>query len=443
MSHVIIDRRKNDKGRSSINRQKFIGRVRNKLKDAIKKTIGQTNIQDLTKGKAKVKIPVGDLGEPKFHHDPNFGENDTVIPGNDRFIPGDKIQRRRAADGAGSQGSPDGEGEDEFTFHLTKEEFMDLFFENCALPDLIKKTLAPQQQEELKRAGYISEGPPSQLNVVRSMRRAKARRLALRAGKAKRLKQLEQERTILEREINNRKANSQDCSIEEQHLERILKEIETLKRKIKAVPFIDPLDLQFTNFTRVPQPVLKAAMICIMDVSGSMDERKKELAKTFFLLLYLFLERNYEHISIRYVRHHTVARECTEEEFYHATENGGTVVSSALELARDIIKENYPLNEWNIYVAQASDGDNYPDDNELSRDILTDGLLPIVQYFAYVQIQPDGDHDYLAQYNLENLWSVFEELSKGHKNLGISKVIDEQQVYPAFIKLFEKKKVPT
>ena len=104
-------------------------------------------------------------------------------------------------------------------------------------------------------------------------------------------------------------------------------------------------------------------MFCLMDVSGSMDEERKDIAKRFFILLYLFLTRNYERIEVVFIRHHTIAKEVDEDEFFHSRESGGTVVSSALKLMQEIIRERYPLTEWNIYAAQASDGDNWDDDS--------------------------------------------------------------------------------
>src|SRR3989338_6106597 len=129
-------------------------------------------------------------------------------------------------------------------------------------------------------------------------------------------------------------------------------------------------------------------MFCVMDVSGSMDEAKKEIAKRFFILLYLFLTKNYETIELVFIRHHTTAKEVNEKEFFYSRETGGTVVSSALELMRDIILYRYSSADWNIYGAQASDGDNWNNDSPRCADILMRDIMPYVQYFAYVEIMP-------------------------------------------------------
>lgn len=444
MSHIIIDRRKNDKGKSSVNRRKFVSRVRSTLKEAIKETIGDVNIKDLAQGKGKVKIPLRNLDQPWFHHDDSSGEHHIVRPGNERFRPGDKIKRPPKGSGKGRQGSPDGEDEDAFTFHLTREEFLDLLFDNCELPNLIKKSFAMIHEEELKRSGYISEGPPTQLNIVRSMRRAKARRFGLRASKKKELRELQNEEQQLKQEITDRRNQGLDISIEEQHLKQVQEKIEILQRKIKAVPFIDPMDLRYTNYTKVTLPAVQAVMFCIMDVSGSMGEREKQLAKTFFLLLYLFLMKNYKRVDIVYVRHHTTAKEVDEQEFYYSHESGGTVISSALELTCEIIQQRYPLSQWNIYMAQASDGDNYPEDNKNVKNILLQRILPIVQYFAYIQIDPDEEYHNFSislMNNEANLWSTYEDIAKIKPNMGVARVSGESQIYTALTKLFEKKRV--
>jgi uncharacterized sporulation protein YeaH/YhbH (DUF444 family) len=277
------------------------------------------------------------------------------------------------------------------------------------------------------------------------MRKAKARRVGLTTGKVKELRKLEDEQAALEREIESRRIFGIDASIEQTRLDEVLKQIEVLKRKIAAVPYVDPMDLRYTFYAKYPQPAVQAVMVCIMDTSGSMDETKKELAKTFFLLLYLFLEKNYEHIEICYVRHHTYATEVDEEAFYHAQDSGGTVVSSGLEKAYEIIKERYPLNQWNVYMAQASDGDNYPSDNQNVDSILRSKILPICQYFAYVQIDPEADPilwKSLQALGVEaNLWNIYEGLTKSNPNVGVAKVVSEKDIYPSFEKLFAKKKV--
>jgi uncharacterized sporulation protein YeaH/YhbH (DUF444 family) len=198
------------------------------------------------------------------------------------------------------------------------------------------------------------------------------------------------------------------------------------------VPFLDPIDLRYRNRVKVPVPSAKAVMFCLMDVSGSMDEARKDMSKRFFMLLYMFLTRHYEKIDLVFIRHHTQASEVTEEEFFHATETGGTVVSSALTLMLDIVRARYPSGEWNIYGAQASDGDNWHQDSGRCRELLADHLLPLVRYYAYVQVAEAE----------QNMWEEYSQLAESHKNFAMRKVSDAQDIYPVFRDLFKKERGP-
>ena len=202
-----------------------------------------------------------------------------------------------------------------------------------------------------------------------------------------------------------------------------------LRQRLKRVPFLDPFDLRFRNRVREPLPTSKAVMFCLMDVSGSMDEARKDLAKRFFILLYLFLSRHYKQTDVIFIRHHTQAAEVTEDEFFHATESGGTVVSSALTLMHEIIRERYMGSEWNIYGAQASDGDNWQQDSSKCRELLDGKLLPLVRYFAYVQV---ADED-------QNLWEEYTRVRDANTHFAMQKIVTPAQIFPVFRDLFKKK----
>jgi uncharacterized protein len=179
---------------------------------------------------------------------------------------------------------------------------------------------------------------------------------------------------------------------------------------------------------REPLPTSKAVMFCLMDVSGSMDESRKDLAKRFFILLYLFLSRHYEKTEVVFIRHHTQAAEVTEDEFFHATESGGTVVSSALTLMNDIIRARYMGSEWNIYGAQASDGDNWQQDSSKCRELLDNKILPLVRYYAYVQV---ADED-------QNLWEEYTRVRDANVHFAMQKIVTPSQIFPVFRDLFKK-----
>ena len=171
-------------------------------------------------------------------------------------------------------------------------------------------------------------------------------------------------------------------------------------------------------------------MFCIMDVSGSMDEAKKDIAKRFFILLYLFLTKNYDKIELVFIRHHTSAKEVTEEDFFYSRETGGTVVSSALELLHSIIETRFPPSAWNIYVAQASDGDNWNADSPYCQQLLQEKIMPLLQYFAYVEIMPRHH---------QSLWEVYQQLQENYVNFAMQNIDQLNDIYPVFRELFKKK----
>ncbi|HQV14950.1 MAG TPA: YeaH/YhbH family protein, partial [Denitromonas sp.] len=199
--------------------------------------------------------------------------------------------------------------------------------------------------------------------------------------------------------------------------------------RIEAIPFIDRFDLRYNNRIRIPKPITQAVMFCVMDVSGSMDEQKKATGKRFFMLLYLFLRRNYEHIDVVFIRHHTIAKEVDEDEFFHSRESGGTVVSSALRLMTDIVRDRYPPGAWNVYGAQASDGDNWDNDSPICHDILDQELLALCRYFAYIEITTGEP---------QNLWRQYEGLTGHHPNFALQRIESLEDIYPVFRELFKK-----
>jgi uncharacterized sporulation protein YeaH/YhbH (DUF444 family) len=419
MTVRIVDRRQDSKNKSSINRSRFIQRFKGQIRKAVADAIAKRGIRDLDSGE-KIGIPGKDISEPHFRHGPG-GKRDIVHPGNDRFNTGDSVDRPLDASGQGQGGaSQDGEGMDEFVFTLTRDEFLDIFFDELALPNLVKRQLARIDEYKRVRAGYTQSGVPTNINLVRTMRGAAGRRIAVGAPFAARLRELREELERLRR----------DCPGDPEII-RLEREIAALVARREAIPFIDPFDLRYSNRIRIAQPTTQAVMFCVMDVSGSMDEQKKQIAKRFFMLLYLFLNRNYEHIEVVFIRHHTIAEEVDEDNFFHSRETGGTIVSSALKLMQEIVTARYASNAWNIYCAQASDGDNWNDDSPLCRELLSESILPLVQYFAYIEI---------ADSEPQNLWREYEELQAGHPGLfAMRRIAGVADIYPVFRELFRKR----
>ena len=272
----------------------------------------------------------------------------------------------------------------------------------------------------MSRSGYTNEGNPAQLNLEQSMINSMGRKIALKTPKLRKIRELE---AILETEED-----------EDKRLE-LEEEIRKLRIRANSVAFVDPVDLRYNNFSKKPRPTSQAVVFFVMDVSASMTEFHKELAKRYFMLLNLFISRKYKRVECVFIRHHITARECSEEEFFNLRENGGTTVSSAFELAKDILKDRYSPNEWNIYFAQASDGDNWSEDNEKLKNILSKDILPITQYFSYIQV---GEMRKGSYYASGNLIDEYKKLESTHKNL-ISKYIENRSdIYPVFREIFKK-----
>ena len=417
----IIDRRFDSKNKSAVNRQRFMRRFKGQIREAVADAIAGRSIKDLDNGES-VSIPSKDLSEPQFHHGKG-GIWETVFTGNDQFSSGDQINRPQGGGGGGSgkgKASKDGEGEDDFVFNLSREEFLDVFFDDLALPNLVKTQLARIQEYKNQRAGFTNDGTPANINVVRSLRGALGRRLALASPYQGRLRELQKQIAEL---LETRPEDDPEII-------RLKDEIGILRAKIEAIPFIDSFDLRYNNRIKIPKPTTQAVMFCIMDVSGSMDEGKKATAKRFFMLLYLFLTRTYEHIEVVFIRHHTVAKEVNEEDFFHSRESGGTVVSSAIELMKEILHQRYLNGAWNVYGAQASDGDNWENDSPHCRELLSTAILPFLQYFAYIEITPGGP---------QNLWREYEKLVGAHANFAMQHIEGLPDIYPVFRELFKKK----
>jgi uncharacterized sporulation protein YeaH/YhbH (DUF444 family) len=417
----FIDRRAASKNKSTVNRQRFLHRFKSQLKKVVADSINKRSITDIERGE-KVTIPAKDTDEPRLRYGKG-GHWEIVHAGNKTFVAGDHIKRADSAGvGQGSQASNTGTGWDEFDFELSREEFLELFFDDLALPNLIKTQIATLPTFKSTRAGFSIHGTPANLSIIRSLRQAQARRIAFSGSAKEKLKRAEEKLAQLL------------LSYKEEHPEVVtLKaEITMLKNHLRKIPFIDPADLRFRYHIKQALPTTQAVMFCLMDVSGSMDEAKKDIAKRFFILLYLFLTRNYEKIELVFIRHHTVAKAVDEQEFFFSRETGGTVVSSALELMRDIVQARYPASDWNVYAAQASDGDNWSADSPYCQELLLKHLVPLAQYFAYVEIMP--------RYH-QSLWEAYVPVKEQFSNFAMQTINEMSDIYPVFRELFKRKPV--
>lgn len=432
MAFLIIDRRLNGKNKSAVNRQRFLRRYRKHIKKAVADAVNSRSITDTDRGE-QISIPKKDVSEPVFRHG-RGGAQKRVLPGNREFVTGDRIKRPEGgAGGGGGQASNQGEGMDEFVFELTRDEYLDFMFEDLELPNLVKKQLRDSESYKLIKGGYTREGIPARLNVVQSLRSAQGRRIALSGAIKRRIKVLEAEVDALERQQGE--AGKAGDSEESRDLAALLadlnEKLHRQRRRLNQVPFLDELDLRYNHMIEEPVPSSCAVMFCVLDVSGSMTREIKDMAKRFFILLHLFLERNYRKVEVVFIRHHTVASEVDEEEFFYSRETGGTVVSSALKLMNEVIDARYPPGDWNIYAAQASDGDNWSDDSPLCRDLLVNSLLAKLQYFTYVEVTAETH---------QALWEAYAEIPEIFPdNFAMQEIHSFEEIYPVFHDLFKRK----
>lgn len=419
MAIHIIDRRLNPGGKSLENRQRFLRRAKSLVQGAVKKTSQERDIKDVLEG-GEVSIPLDGMHEPRFRRD--GGIRDMVLPGNKKFIEGDYLPRSGGQGGAKDSGPGEGDGEDAFRFVLSRDEFVDLFLDDLELPDLAKRRIAETESEGIQRAGYTTSGSPANISISRTVRLALMRRVALRRPRKAVVEQLE--------------AELAECDDEARRAELIAR-LDQLKAKAKRIPFIDPIDIRYRRFETVPKPVAQAVMFCLMDVSGSMSEHMKDLAKRFYMLLYVFLKRRYRHVEIIFIRHTDRAEEVDEQTFFYGPATGGTLVSSALQAMHEIVRERFNPSDWNIYAAQASDGDNSYSDGELAGMLLTEKILPVCQFFAYLEVgEPGGSAFDLSD---SALWSLYERLRSGGAPLSMRKVSERSEIFPVFHDLFQRR----
>lgn len=414
----ILDRRLNPNNKSLDNRQRFLRRAKAWVRGAVKKSSEGRDIKDVLDG-GEVSIPLDGLREPRFRRE--GGVRDLVLPGNKKFIEGDVLPRPNGGGGGRPNEPGEGDSEDAFRFALSGEEFVDLFLDDLELPDLAKRKLAETETAGLRRAGYANSGSPSNIAIAKTMRLATARRTALHRPRTDEIARLE--------------AALADC--EETERERLSADLEALKSKARRIPFIDPIDIRYRRFESAPRPVAQAVMFCLMDVSGSMTENMKDLAKRFYMLLYVFLKRRYRYVEVVFIRHTDRAEEVDEQTFFHDPTSGGTLVSSALQAMHEIVQTRYRPADWNIYAAQASDGDNSWSDGELTGRLLTELILPVTQFFAYVEVGESGAG--MSEGSPSTLWALYQRLQSQGTPLSMRKVRDRSEIFPVFRELFSRR----
>ena len=372
----------------SLQRKGIIDQERHKerIKDAIKKNLGSIVSNEsiiLSNGRKTVKVPMRALDEYKFRFD--YRKRKHVGQGDGNTNVGDVIARENQQ-GQGPGEACNSPGQDYYEADVNIDEIAALIFEDLHLPYLEERAKQSVQSKttkftEIRRVGALSN--------------------------------LDKRRTMLE------------------NIRRQARE----QKEAKLGPFKKE-DLRFKSWEEELKYESNAVVISMMDVSGSMGEFKKYIARSFFFWMVRFLRTKYDNVKIVFISHHTEAKEVTEEQFFTQGESGGTVVSSAYKLALEIIEARFHPRDWNIYPFHFSDGDNYYSDNE-DAVRLADKLIETCNLFGYGEIGEEG----MASYRRSSgaLLSIFNDrLKKQERFIGV-RIDDKEDVYPALKEFFGKR----
>lgn len=442
-SYIFVDRRKTGRGKSLPNRQLLLRRIKDAIRAAKPKDIDSGGVKNMggaagAKQNANaVKVTKTSLHEPSFHYAKSTGDHNVVLIGNDEWERGDDFPLSGEDEGQPG-GGPGEDSEDDFIVSVSRDEFLDVFFEDCELPDLQDSTEKVLPEYQPKHAGFQKHGNPGQLSVKRSFKNAFGRRKVLTSGDRKKLEELEIQRAELVLQIEKAQIDGEDTFTLTCELEIIDAQIEYLKAKIAGVPFFEDLDMRYTKKEKVLVKAAEAVFCMIMDISGSMDEDKKRMARKFFSLQYAFIKRKYPQTDLIFIAHTDKPEEMTEEEFFTTRKSGGTIVSPAYTMAHAIINSRYDAHDTNIYLSQASDGDNWDHDNAaIIPELEESGLLAKLRHMSYAQV----GQSFAAGYGSTTLWTVLESISNTTKKVAMVKIDDDSEVFDAFHKIYKKKTV--
>lgn len=437
MSFNIVDKRKVTRDRSVENRQRFLRRIKSTIKEQLPDLINGRSLKDMDAKGGNIIVKRKSIKEPFITHD-HGGNIDYVLTGNKEHVAGDYIAKppRNKSSGGGPKATNSGQSTDDFIVELTREEFLKEFFDDLALPDLAKTELSKVYEERRENAGYQPSGSPTKLALIRSVKNSYARKHALAASMNGSIEEINEQ---IKLETDPNKID---------YLKELIAELEL--RKL-TIPMFDDMDMRYRQTVIHRDPSIHATMILLMDISGSMGQKEKTIARKFFWLLYRFLLANYEKVDLRFVAHTIVANELDEDTFFSTRETGGTIVSSGLDEVVNIIKgqgkdwqgeaRQSMIGKTNIYVAQVSDGDNYDGDNGTCTEILEDDILPNVQYYSYVQVDSYRSSDAsISSLLTENgLWRSYQSVGLRNKKLQARRVVEESDIFPVFHELFAKK----
>jgi len=444
-SFIFVDRRKTGRGKSLPNREKLLRRVKESIRAAKPEDIDAGGVKGGAQSASKqlanpVKIARDALAEPTFRYASHSGEYEVVLPGNDKWLKGDEFPMDGEGEGGGGGSGPGEDGEDDFVVNISRSEFFDVFFEDCALPDLEQTTEKELPEAVNKPAGFQKEGTPGQLSVIRSYRNSLGRRRALNGETYAEIERLE-----AEVEAYNNGTHEQCAYLDLTEIGSIIYDLQVKIAELKATidaksgAAFEKVDLRYRKTEKVMVKSADAVLIMAMDVSGSMDEERKRLGRKYFAMQYAFIKRKYPNTDLVFIWHTDHAEECDEETFFTTRMNGGTVISEAIVLAHQIIKERYDATQTNIYFSYAGDGDNFSYDNSKVIDAFENGFLGKLRHAVYIQVGEEMGSSWAGQSGQALFWNTMQSIANSTKKMHVVKVHNEGEVFTAFKKVYAKK----
>ncbi len=344
--------------------------VRGKIKQNLKKYVQQGEMLG-KKGKEFISIPVPFIDVPHF----KYGSRESGGVGQGEGEPGQSIGQGPPQPGDGNGKAGEGEGQHVLEVDVSLEELAQILGEELQLPNIERKGSDKVVTTRVKYTGINTQGPQSLRHFKRSFKQALKRQISTGTYDAER-------------------------------------------------PIIIPIkeDIRYRTYKLENLPETNAVIIYMMDVSGSMGDEQKEIVRIESFWLDTWLRHQYKGLETRYVIHDAVAREVDRDTFFHTRESGGTMISSAYKLCRDIIKADYPSSSWNIYPFHFSDGDNWSaDDTRLCVDVLKNEIIPAVNQFAYGQVEsPYGSGQFIKD---------LREHLGGNERMALSEIADKDGIY--------------
>ena len=373
--------------RSASDRRRHKEKIERAIKEGIHDIVAEESIIGQS-GKKKIRIPVRGIKEYRFVYGKNEGSKGVGSAQGKKIRKGQIIKKGKK--GQQGQGKPDKPGnkpgEEFYEVELTLDELAKYLFDDLNLPDLEKKSSANVMTERIKRKGYRQKGIRARLSKKETLKnKIRRKNRAISAGTF----------------------NPDDDD--------------------ERFPFHED-DLKYKHIDIKKKPVTNAVIFFVMDVSGSMNKRKKFLARSFFFLLYQFIRYRYSKVETVFISHTTDAKEVSEDEFFQKGSSGGTFISSGLEKVIDVSMERFNPSSWNIYTFHCSDGENWSEDNEKAKTAMSK-IIDMSQLSGYIQIKNEQEKIWG-----EEMARLFEPLTCD--SFKVLKIHDKKDIWPQFAKLF-------